>query len=96
MRRLKRQESRDSEQMTGLSITAAVFRNQTPVKGILMRSRHFGASRRRQTQKIGVNPGAFFHYPKTHRSMLRIGVGIVKCCSVWKCSFLTTASIVES
>jgi hypothetical protein len=80
-------ESRDSEQMTGLSITHAVFRNQTSVKGILMSSHRFGASRRRQTQKIGVNPGAFFHYPKTHIRMLRIGLGIVKCCNARKFSF---------
>ena len=80
-------ESRDSEQMTGLSITYAVFRNQTQVKGILMSSREFGASRPRQTQKIGVNPGAFFRYPKTHIRMLRIGLGIVKCCNARKFSF---------
>jgi hypothetical protein len=65
-----KKESRDSEQMTGLSITYAVFRNQTQAKGILMSSRGFGASRPRQTQKIGVNPGAFFRYPKTHDHML--------------------------
>ena len=86
-------ESRDSEQMTGLSITDAVFRTQTSLKGILMSSHRFGASRRRQTQKIGVNPGAFFRCPKTHTSMLRIGLRIVKCCNARKCSFLTTESI---
>jgi hypothetical protein len=82
-----KKESRDSEQMTELSITYAVFRNQTQVKGILMSSHGFGASRPRQTQKIGVNPGAFFHYPKTHIRMLRIGLGIVKCCNARKFSF---------
>ena len=80
-------ESRESEQMTGLSITYAVFRNQTQVKGILMSSRGSGASRPRQTQKIGVNPGAFFRYPKTHGSMLLIGLAIVKPRAGAKCSF---------
>lgn len=89
-------ESRDSEQMTGLSITCAVFRNQTQMTGILMSSRDFGASRPRRTQKIGGNPGAFFRYPKTHESMLRIDLGIVKCCRARKCSFLTTARFSKS
>jgi hypothetical protein len=80
-------ESRDSEQVTGLSINDAVLHNQTSVKGILMSSHRFGASRRRQTQKIGVNPGAFFRYPKTHASMLRVGLRIVKCCNARKFSF---------
>ena len=80
-------ESRDSEQMTGLSITYAVFRNQTQVKGILMSSREFGASRPRQTQKIGVNPGAFFRYPKTHAYMLLNLKGLVKRSNAEKARF---------
>ena len=80
-------ESRDSEQMTGLSITCAVFRNLTRVKGILMSFREFRASRPRQTQKIGVNPGAFFHYPKTHDSMLLNLKGLVKRSNAEKARF---------
>ena len=43
-----------------------------------MSSRGYGASRPRQTQKIGVNPGALFRYPKTHAHMLLNCTGLVK------------------
>ena len=85
-----KKESRDSEQMTGLSIAYAVFRNQTQAKGILMSSREIGASRPRQTQKIGVNPGAFFRYPKTHEHMLLNSTGVVKRSNAEKTRFLTS------